>query len=122
MSKENFKGFVRKHPELVTHVNNNTMSWQKFYDMYDLYGEDNSVWDTYFKKAQTTVSVPNKTESVKELFNMIKNVDLNSVQKGISGMQKAIGLIQELGIGSATNTNSNVDNYEPRPMYKNFED
>lgn len=122
MSKENFKGFVRKHPELVTHVNNNTMSWQKFYDMYDLYGEDNSVWDTYFKKAQTTVSVSNKTESVKELFNMIKNVDLNSVQKGISGMQKAIGLIQELGIGSATNTNSNVDNYEPRPMYKNFED
>lgn len=122
MSKEEFKGFVKKHPELITHVNNNTMSWQKFYDMYDLYGEDTNVWKNYFQKREEPVSSSNKTESVKELFNMIKNVDLNSVQKGISGMQKAIGLIQELGIGTAANTNSNVDNYEPRPMYKNFED
>ena len=39
--KEEFKIFVTTHPELVDYVNNDNMSWQKFYDMYALYGKDN---------------------------------------------------------------------------------
>ena len=115
MSKESFKLFVRKHPTLINYVNNNTMSWQKFYDIYDLYGEDSDVWDKYFKEESSNI----KIDSIKELLNMIRNVDLNSVQKGISGMQKAINLIQDLGIGKES---INRDIYEPRAMYKYFED
>ena len=47
MSKEDFKRFVRSHPELVNYVNKGTMSWQKFYEMYDIYGESNSIWKEY---------------------------------------------------------------------------
>lgn len=118
MSKESFKVFVRQHPELVNYVNNNSMTWQKFYDMYDLYGENNTVWDKYFNKVLSTNY--SKTDNIKELFNMVRNVDLDSVQKGISGMQKAIGLIQDLGIGKQTTSSTSA--YEPRPMYKYFED
>lgn len=118
MSKESFKVFVRQHPELVNYVNNNSMTWQKFYDMYDLYGENNTVWDKYFNKGLSTNY--SKTDNIKELFNMVRNVDLDSVQKGISGMQKAIGLIQDLGIGKQTTSSTSA--YEPRPMYKYFED
>lgn len=118
MSKESFKVFVRQHPELVNYVNNNSMTWQKFYDMYDLYGENNTVWDKYFNKGLSTNY--SKTDNIKELFNMVRNVDLDSVQKGISGMQKAIGLIQDLGIGKQTTSSNSA--YEPRPMYKYFED
>ena len=45
--KEQFKSFVRKNPILVKYVDSNEMTWQKFYEMYDLYGEENSVWDKY---------------------------------------------------------------------------
>ena len=33
-------------------------------------------------------------------------------------MQKTIGLLQDIGIGSKTN----APTYEPRPMYKYFDD
>ena len=56
MSKETFKMFVRSHPELVNYVNNNKMSWQRFYEMYDMYGENNSVWNSYFTTTTDTIS------------------------------------------------------------------
>ena len=49
---------------------------------------------------------------------MIKKVDLDSVQKGVNNLQKTIGLLQDIGIGSKTK----VPTYEPRPMYKYFDD
>ena len=36
MSKEEFKGFVQKNPKLIEYVRNNEMTWQKFYELYDL--------------------------------------------------------------------------------------
>ena len=50
MSVDSFKMFVRKNPNLIKYVNNNEMTWQKFYEMYDLYGEDNSIWNKYLKE------------------------------------------------------------------------
>ena len=117
MSKESFKVFVRKHPSLIQYVNNNTMTWQKFYDIFDLYGEDSDIWEKYFKDDDASSF---KIDNIRELLNMVRNVDLDFVQKSISGMQKAIGLIQDLGIGK--NNSNNTEIYEPRPMYKYFED
>ena len=47
MSLENFKNFVRNKPNLQNFVAKGEMSWQDFYNMYELYGEQNSVWDKY---------------------------------------------------------------------------
>ena len=47
MKKEEFKEFVKKNPRLITYVKNNEMTWQKFYEMYDLYGETNDIWNEY---------------------------------------------------------------------------
>ena len=38
MSKENFKNFVKNHPELASHVMNNKASWQQFMN-YMIYME-----------------------------------------------------------------------------------
>lgn len=125
MAKEDFKKFVRSHPELIGHVNNGSMSWQKFYEMYDIYGENNSVWLKYqnsetgdtrsvseTKKITSTVG----DTSLKDLFNMVKKIDLDSVRKGAEGLQKAIALVQDFGGSKATN------NYQARPLYKHLED
>src|SRR5574344_246253 len=105
MSKEDFKSFVSKNPKLITYVNNNTMTWQKFYEIYDLYGESNDAWDKYLKEETTTTKTTSQVgdTSLKEIFNMIKNVDVDSVKKGIDGVQKAVGLLQDIGMNKRTN-------------------
>ena len=50
MSKETFKNFVRNYPELGNSVMDNKTSWQKLYELYELYGENSSVWDKYISK------------------------------------------------------------------------
>ena len=47
MSKESFKLFARLHPELADSVINNNITWQKLYELYDIYGENSSVWNQY---------------------------------------------------------------------------
>ena len=44
MSKVEFKEFVRKNPQLISFVEKEETSWQKLYELYDLYGSDNEVW------------------------------------------------------------------------------
>ena len=115
MSKETFKSFARSHPELATSVMENKSTWQKLYEVYEIYGENNPIWDNFIKKNDKVETI----SSFKELFNTFKNIDLESVQKGVTNLQKTLGLLQELGIGSNKN---NISQYEPRPIYKYFED
>lgn len=116
MSKELFKKFAKSHPELGINVMDNKTSWQKLYELYEMYGEDHEIWDKYFT---TEVVSSNRSESsFSELVNMIKKVDLESVQKGVNSLQKTIGLLQDIGIGSSAKENV----YEPRPLYKRFDD
>lgn len=118
MSKETFKNFVRNYPELGNSVMENKTTWQKLYELYELYGEDSTVWKKYITKKNKTTSVDTRDSSFSELINMIKKVDLDSVQKGVNNLQKTIGLLQDIGIGSKSSTPT----YEPRPMYKYFDD
>lgn len=111
MSREEFKSFVRKNPKLLKHVRNNEMSWQKFYEMYDLYGEDETVWQPYLKEEAAAVAA---TAGVSE---WLKNINLDSVQDGINNIQRVLGLFQDMG-----KKETPKEEYKPRPMYKHFED
>lgn len=121
MSKENFKSFARVHPELANFVDNNQTNWQKLYELYDIYGENSSVWNKYFTTnnlaTSSTSSLSNTT--VGDFVNTFKNMDLETVQKGITNIQKTIGILQDMGLGKEEVVNAP---YEPRPMYKYFED
>ena len=119
---DNFKLFVKNNPNLITYVKNNTMSWQKFYELYDLYGEDNNVWNEYLNKDTTVNST--KTESKKsnkfsDILDMAKNLDTNKLQDGISSVQKAIGLIGDILV---KDKKPDASTYNPRPIYRRFDD
>lgn len=119
---DNFKLFIKNNPNLITYVKNNTMSWQKFYELYDLYGEDNSVWNEYLNKDTTVNST--KTESKKsskfsDILDMAKNLDTNKLQDGISSVQKAIGLIGDMLV---KDKKPDASTYNPRPIYRRFDD
>ena len=53
--KEEFKSFVRKHPKLVTYIKDGKTTWQKFYEMFDLYGEDSEVWNDYLETGNNNI-------------------------------------------------------------------
>ncbi len=122
--KEDFKAFVRTKPELISYVSKGDMTWQKFYEIWSLYGEDSKVWDKYKNKEdlneKNNQSRAGESFSFSSLIDSIKKVDMNSVQKGIGSMQKAIELLQ--GLTSKTSSNSASSTYQPRQLFKKFED
>ena len=127
---DNFKEFVKRNPRLISYVKNSSMSWQSFYELYDLYGEDDNIWNDYLKEDelvsdQATNISNNKTTTNtigwSDLLDMAKNIDVDKMQTGISSLQKAIGLFSELFLSKDTPTSSE-STYEPRPVYQRFDD
>lgn len=118
-SKEEFKSFARVHPELVRFVKSGEATWQKFYEIYDIYGEDTNAWSSYIGSNSSL-----NDYSFKSLADKIKNIDLSSVQEHIKTAQKALGIVQELtekGSSSAAVSDS-LKSVAPRPINKIFED
>lgn len=118
--KEEFKTFASNHPELVRYVKDGSMSWQKFYEIYDIYGEKEEAWSDYFvRKSETNVD----NSSVTSLADKFKNIDMNSIQEHIKTAQKALNLVQELTAKGTENiTNVATGPVTPRPLNKFFED
>ena len=114
MAKDDFKEFVRKNPKLVKYVKSGESSWQKFYEIYDLYGEDNEAWKDYLGVATATTTV-----GVNEFMGWLKNLNLDSLQSGVNNLQRVLGVVQDL---SVKDDNKPKEEYKPRPLYKHFED
>lgn len=129
MKKDEFKEFVRKNPRLIKFVKNNEMTWQKFYEMYDLYGEDENAWKDYLEVKEefenNNVENVGKTAitglTLSEVVNWFKNVDLDGIQEGIGNVQRVLGVVQDFSKKGETTTNTEPK-YKPRPLYKHFED
>ena len=124
--KDAFKSFVRKNPNLIKYVRTGEMDWQKFYELYNLYGEDETAWSLYLKKEKTEsqASINQETNKTAEgllgMASLLKGIDLNTVQNGVSSLQRVVGLLQELGTKSPKEEVKPA--YKPRPIYKHFED
>ena len=90
--KENFKAFVSLHPELVRFVKNKEMSWQDFYEIYDIYGEDSTAWSKYFNESDIDLT----RNKISELTSIFKNINMENIEHHVNNAQKAISIIQEL--------------------------
>ena len=110
MSMDGFKSFIKGKPNLAKYVNNGQMTWQKFYEMYDLYGDDSKVWDEYIDDR--------KDFKINELF---KNIDINSIKEHIGTAQKALSFVQELTSKDEIKDVAKAVE-KPRPLNKFFED
>ena len=108
--KEEFKEFIKKNPKLVKYVRNGEASWQKFYEIYDIYGENEEAWKEYLGVTATVGTI--------DALSWLKNINLDSVQSGVANIQKMLGMVQEL----TSKDDKPKDEYKPRPIYKHFED
>ncbi|MFI3260421.1 MAG: spore coat protein YlbD [bacterium] len=114
--KEEFKEFIKSRPELIDFVKNGSMSWQKFYEIYDLYGGERGVWDKY------TVSENSTEQSAPKLTDLMKGINMESIQEHIGTAQKALGFVQELASTGKTPSVSPKGPSVPRPINKFFGD
>ena len=106
---DSFKLFVKNNPRLLRYIKDKSNTWQEFYEMYDLYGESDSVWNDYLKSDDVVK---------KEISD--KKFDISSIENGMNSLQRVVGLISELT--SKDKVASSEDVYKPRPLYKHFED
>lgn len=118
----NFKEFVKRNPCLIKYVKSGEMNWQKFYEIYDLYGEENSAWNNYIVNEDTEQN--NNVKNVAsplalgEVVTWLKSMDINKMQEGINSVQRVVSVLQDFGKSEAPKTTE----YKPRPVYKHFED
>ncbi len=111
--KEAFKVFARSHPELLNSIKSGEASWQKLFEIYDIYGEDSKAWNTYFNRGNSNLT---------GITDIMKNIDMESVQKHINTAQKALGIVQELTGKGTSGVGTIKGPVTPRPINKFFED
>lgn len=89
--KEQFKSFMSNHPELVEYIQRKEMTWQDFYEIYDIYGDSSEAWNKYLNNRSSS-----REDVISELTGLLKNVNIDSIQNHVNNAQKAINIIQEL--------------------------
>ena len=105
--KTEFKEFVKKYPSFATYVQNKNTTWQELYELWDMYGDDDKVFSRY-KTVGTDLN---------NVINGIKNINMDSVKKNLNSIEKGIKLLQDF-----VKKEDTVPTYEPRPIFKRFED
>ena len=104
--KDEFKKFVKSNPSLIKYVRDGKKTWQDFYELYSLYGSDHSVWKEYTEVSSF------------DIFSFLKSIDVDSIQSSISSIQRVLSVFQDL----TSKNESEQDLYQPRPVYRHFED
>ena len=110
MGKEEFKQFVRNNPSLIKYVRNGSKTWQNFYELFSLYGDDKSAWKEY-------LGVGSTVSGASDFFSWLKSIDVDSIQNGVTSLQRVLGVVQDF-----TDKDTPKEEYTPRPLYKHFED
>ena len=114
---EEFKSFVKANPFLISYIRDKKKTWQELYELYDIVGDNQESWNKYLESSDN-----NKTTSssfkLEDLVRMAKNIDVNKMQEGLTSLQKTLTLFGEILPGSKVASNT----YNPRPLYRRFED
>lgn len=112
--KEAFKIFIKNNPKLINYIKDHESSMQKLYEIYDIYGEDENVWEEYLKD-RSSINLNN-------ISNIVKNIDMNSIKGHINTAQKALSLVQELTGKVNEGVKAIKKPLAPKPLDKFFED
>ena len=104
MSKESFKSFARGHTELANYVMNGKTNWQRLYELYEIYGENSSIWNDYFSTSNSSFSSGESdlSSTLKELMQNIKNIDLQFCSEGNYQYSKSRGITSKYWTWSRT--------------------
>ena len=114
---EKYKMFIKANPFLISYIRDKKKTWQELYELYDMVGDDTESWNKYLESSNNSKT----TNGIHfdDIVRMAKNIDVDKVQEGITSLQKTLTLFGDLFVG---NNNNSTNNYNPRPLYRRFED
>lgn len=110
-SIEQFREFVKLHPQLRNEVRQKQTTWQELFEEWYLLGESHPRWDvdeeengrelrkkTTLEKSNEVDKQSNELEQNQEFIGMLigalKNMDINQIQQYIKSANQTIGTIQ----------------------------
>jgi hypothetical protein len=97
-SIQQFKQFVKNHPELIQEVRKGNATWQELYEDWYLLGEDDPKWsgnknsETQEKNEENAKDT--KTDWLGTIMGAVKNMDPVQLQGQINNISQALGAIQ----------------------------
>jgi len=98
-----FKNFVEGHPGIAKEVRAKEKSWQEFFEDWYMFGENDEMWDKYKTESESLPAKSAKKGTTKkdadfmsQVFSMIKNIDMNEMQKNINSVSGAIANVQQI--------------------------
>lgn len=93
--KDEFKIFASKNKYLANAVNSGKTTWQKLFEMFDIYGEESDIWNS-FKNFKEVKEEKNLSSTVKSVIDNIKKIDVDKLEENIGSLQKALGFLEEI--------------------------
>lgn len=93
--KDEFKIFASKNKYLANAVNSGKTTWQKLFEMFDIYGEESDIWNS-FKIVKEVKEEKNLSSTVKSVIDNIKKIDVDKLEENIGSLQKALGFLEEI--------------------------
>lgn len=104
---DEFREFVKKYPLLREAVKNNNSSWQKIYEEWVLYGDDDR-WTQYANDTSKTKTNNFDFNNVKKVFDYAKKINPDNLNKTLNNVQKVIQIAQTVGGNKAISTPVNA--------------
>lgn len=115
MKKEEFKEFIKMHPEFIKSVNSGKTTWQHLYEMYDLYGSDSNVFDELINNTS------NNSNNFKNVIETLKELDMDTIKDNLSSIQKAVSFLEDFTAPEAVKDISK-EVINPKPLDHFFGD
>ena len=93
---DKFKEFIKDKEFLIDKVNNKETTWQNLYEIYDLYGEDASIFKNVSeeKEVQSSNNI-NNDNRVSSLLKAFEGVDVNKINENLEGVRKILAVLGE---------------------------
>lgn len=118
--KEEFKKFIKDNPYLGKSVREGKTTFQKLYELYDIYGEDEDMFKEY-KVEEEIEKVENK-ETISNIINSIKGINMDEVKKNIESLQSAVSFIEDFVLPEKNTKNIVEAVVNPKPLDGLFDD
>src|SRR4051794_3392022 len=94
-SVQDFKLFLKSNPKVVKDVRMGKKTWQEIYEDWSLLGDQDEVWNEYKeKKVEEEAEKTDKGEFISQLFNQLKKMDPDQIQKQIGNFSQILGVVQ----------------------------
>lgn len=100
---DSFKKFVKTKPYLAYKVHSGLTSWQKLFEIYDVYGANHEIFDDGMKKSkpeaepkaqENEVQAGNWKESVTTILKALQDVDVEKLSDSLNSFKNIFSLFE----------------------------